>query len=86
MKRSLSLLAAIVILLVLVATGSKTPGMLSDKRGFLYLFYCLVLLLTIISVINGVLRVLGGNRSLLSFLYIFFSIAVSALAYWMVIR
>jgi hypothetical protein len=86
MKRSLLLLAAVIILLALVTAGSEMPGQLSGNKGPVYLFYCLVLLISIISVVNGILRVTGGNRSFLTFLYIFFSLVVFALAYRLVIN
>jgi len=86
MKRSFLLLGSVVILLVLLAAGGKMRGALAANTGLIYLFYCLVLLLSIISVISGVLRMIRGNRSLISCLYIFFSLVVFALAYFLVTR
>jgi hypothetical protein len=83
MKRSFLLLIAVVMLLVLVTATGKMPG---TGAGPVPFFYFLILLVSIVSLMTGTLRVISGKRSLLSFIFIFLSVIVFALAYYLVIQ
>jgi hypothetical protein len=86
MQKPLLLLVAFLILVLLVTTiGKMSPANLAGP-GLDLLIYFLVLIISIISLLTGVYQIIRGKKSFISFLHIFFSIIVFALAYYEVTK
>jgi hypothetical protein len=85
MQKTLLLLVGFLMVILLITAIGKPHGE-TDTAGPALLFYYLVLLMSILSLMTGIYRMIKGKRTLLSFLHIFFSLIVFALSFYLVIN
>src|ERR1700691_5596930 len=70
------------LILVLLVTLSKMSPTNTLRPSWAILFYFLTLIISIISLITGVYKIIAGKKTVISFVYILCSIMVGILSYY----